>query len=232
MKYDLDIIVPVFREEGNISKTIEEIFKISEINFRVLIVYDFDEDPTIQVIKNNFDKSQIICLKNKYQGLNGAIKTGFENIQSKATLLYPADDHENFNLIAKMFYKFCEGYDIVCASRFIDGGSYEGAPLIKRLIVKFVSFTLTNFTELPTKDATNGFRLFSRSIVEKFPIESKKGFTFSIELLAKAHRNNYKITELPEKWPVRTSGKSKFSYYTIPFYFKWYLYILMSAFKK
>ena len=232
MKYDLDIIVPVFREEGNISKTIEEIFKSPEINFRVLVVYDFDEDPTIQVIKNNFDKSQIICLKNKYQGLNGAIKTGFENIQSKATLLYPADDHENFNLISEMFYKFCEGYDIVCASRFIDGGSYEGAPIIKRLIVKFVSFTLTNFTSLPTKDATNGFRLFSKSIVKKFPIESKKGFTFSIELLAKAHRNNYKITELPEKWPVRTSGKSKFSYYTIPFYFKWYLYILMSTFRK
>ena len=232
MKYDLDIIIPVFREEGNISKTIEEIFKIPDINFRLLVVYDFDEDPTIQVIKNNFDKTQIICLKNKYQGLNGAIKTGFENIQSKATLLYPADDHENFNLISEMFYKFCEGYDIVCASRFIDGGSYEGAPLIKRLIVKFVSFTLTNFTALPTKDATNGFRLFSKSIVEKFPIESKKGFTFSIELLAKAYRYNYKITELPEKWPVRTSGESKFSYYTIPFYFKWYLYILMSAFKK
>ena len=232
MKYDLDIIIPVFREEGNISKTIEEIFKIPEINFRVMVVYDFDEDPTIQVIKNNFDKSQIICLKNKYQGLNGAIKTGFENIQSKATLLYPADDHENFNLIAKMFYKFCEGYDIVCASRFIDGGSYEGAPLIKRLIVKFVSFTLTNFTSLPTKDATNGFRLFSKSIVEKFPIESKKGFTFSIELLAKAYRYNHKITELPEKWPVRTSGESKFSYYTIPFYLKWYLYILMSTFRK
>ena len=232
MKYDLDIIVPVFREEGNISKTIEEIFKIPEINFRILVVYDFDEDPTIQVIKNNFDKTQIICLKNKYQGLNGAIKTGFENIQSKATLLYPADDHENFNLISEMFYKFNEGYDIVCASRFIDGGSYEGAPLIKRLIVKFVSFTLTNFTSLPTKDATNGFRLFSKSIVEKFPIESKKGFTFSIELLAKAYRYNYKITELPEKWPVRTSGESKFSYYTIPFYLKWYLYILMSAFRK
>ena len=232
MKYDLDIIVPVFREEGNISKTIEEIFKIQEINFRILVVYDFDEDPTIQVIKNNFDKTQIIYLKKKYQVLNGAIKTGFENIQSKATLLYPADDHENFNLISEMFYKFNEGYDIVCASRFIDGGSYEGAPLIKKLIVKFVSFTLTNFTSLPTKDATNGFRLFSKSIVEKFPIESKKGFTFSIELLAKAYRYNYKITELPEKWPVRTSGESKFSYYTIPFYLKWYLYILMSTFRK
>ena len=74
-----------------------------------------------------------------------------------------------------MFDKYNEGYDIVCASRFIEGGSYEGAPLIKRLIVKFVSFTLSNFTTLPTKDATNGFRLFSKSIVEKFPIRSNKG---------------------------------------------------------
>ena len=171
MKYDLDIIVPVFREEGNISKTLQEISKISEINYRILVIYDFDEDPTLNEINQRFNKSEIICLKNKYEGFNGAIKTGFENIQSKATLLYPADDHKNFNLISKMFNKFNEGYDIVCASRFIDGGSYEGAPLIKRLIVKFVSFTLTNFTSLPTKDATNGFRLFSKSIVEKFPID-------------------------------------------------------------
>ena len=34
---------------------------------------------------------------------------------------------------------------------------------------------------------------------------------------------------MPEKWPVRTSGESKFSYYSIPFYFKWYIYILMTA---
>ncbi len=232
MKYDLDIIVPVFREEGNISKTLEEIFKILKINFRVLVIYDFDEDPTIKIVKENFNRNEIICIKNKYQGLNGAIKTGFENIQSKAALLYPADDHENFSLISKMFDKFNDGYDIVCASRFVDGGSYKGAPFLKKLIVKCVSFTLSKFTTLPTKDATNGFRLFSKSVIDKFQIESKKGFTFSIELLAKAYRNKFKIIELPEKWPVRTSGKSKFNYFTIPYYFKWYLYILISRFRK
>ena len=232
MKYDLDIIVPVFREEGNISKTLEEIFKILKINFRVLVIYDFDEDPTIKIVKENFNRNEIICIKNKYQGLNGAIKTGFENIQSKAALLYPADDHENFSLISKMFDKFNDGYDIVCASRFVDGGSYKGAPFLKKLIVKCVSFTLSKFTTLPTKDATNGFRLFSKSVIDKFQIESKKGFTFSIELLAKAYRDKFKIIELPEKWPVRTSGKSKFNYFTIPYYFKWYLYILISRFKK
>ena len=172
-----------------------------------LVIYDFEDDPTLQVIKKNFEKNEIICIKNKYFGFNGAIKTGFESTISNAAILYPADDHQNFNLISKMFNKFKEGYDIVCASRFIKGGSYEGAPLLKKLIVKFVSFTLSNFTTLPTKDATN-----------------------SIELLAKAHRSKLRITELPEKWPVRTSGVSKFKYYTIPFYFKWYLYILFSSF--
>lgn len=232
MKYDLDIIVPVFREEGNISKTLDEISRNLKIKYRILVIYDFDDDPTIHVVKKNYKIDNIICLKNRYIGLNGAIKTGFENIQSKATLLYPADDHENFNLISKMFDKFNEGYDIVCASRFVDGGSYEGAPFLKKFIVNCVSFTLSKFSTLPTKDATNGFRLFSKSVVEKFPIKSKKGFTFSIELLAKAHRDKFKITELPEKWPVRKTGISKFNYLTIPYYFRWYLYILVSRFKK
>lgn len=232
MNYDLDIIVPVFREEGNISKTLEEIYKRLKIKFRILVVYDFEDDPTLEVVKKKFQRNEIICLKNKYLGFNGAIRTGFENIQAKATLLYPADDHENFDLILNMFNKFNEGYDIVCASRFVEGGSYEGAPLLKRLIVKFVSFTLSKFTTLPTRDATNGFRLFSKEVVLKFPIQSKKGFTFSIELLAKAHRRKFKITELAEKWPVRKSGISKFNYYTIPYYFRWYLYILISNFKK
>ena len=68
--------------------------------------------------------------------------------------------------------------------------------------------------------------------IKEFPISSKKGFTFSIELLAKAHRKNLKIAELPEKWPVRTSGKSKFKYYTIPYYLPWYLYIFFSGIRK
>ena len=230
MKNEIDIIVPVFNEEGNILKTLEEIIKKVKINNRILIVYDFDEDPTINVVKKNFSSPKIKLIKNKYYGFNGAIKTAFEIIDAKAAILYPADDHENFDLITRMYDKFNEGFDIVCASRFISGSRYEGAPFIKSLIVKIVSFTLNLFTTLETKDATNGFRLFSNEIIQKFPIESKKGFTFSIELLAKAHRHKYKITELPEKWPVRVNGKSKFNYYTIFFYLKWYLYILMSNF--
>ncbi len=231
MRYNLDIIIPVYNEHGNILKTLSEIIKQIDIKYRIIVVYDYEEDPTLKVITENFKLDKIFLIKNKYFGFNGAVKTGFENLDAEAIMLYPADDHKNFNLIREMYNKYKEGYDIVCASRFVKGGSYKGAPLLKRIIVKLVSSTLTVLTTLPTKDATNGFRLFSKEIVDKFKIESKKGFTFSIELLAKAHRHNYKITELPEQWPVRNYGESKFRYSSIFFYIKWYFYILITSFK-
>ena len=49
----------------------------------------------------------------------------------------------------------------------------------------------------------------SIEIIKKFPIESKNGFTFAIELLAKAYSKGYKITEVPSKSPIRKFGESK-----------------------
>ena len=40
MKYDLDIVIPVFHEERNIVETLSNILKKVDLNFRLLIVYD------------------------------------------------------------------------------------------------------------------------------------------------------------------------------------------------
>ena len=39
-----------------------------------------------------------------------------------------ADDHENHNLIDQCIQKFNDGYDLVCPSRFIEGGKMIGNP--------------------------------------------------------------------------------------------------------
>ena len=229
MKYDLEIVIPVFHEERNIVETLENIIKKIKLNFRILVIYDYPEDPTINEIKKNFNESKIVLIQNKYKGLNGAMKTAFEMSDAKASMLYTAEDHQNYQVIENMYNKFLEGYDVVCASRLMSGGDYHKVkePLIKSLLVKIVSFILNNFTSLPTKDPTNGFRLFSGGVLKKFPIESKLGFTFAIELLAKAYRYNFKITEVPAQSPIRNFGKSKFSYYSIGFYLPWFIYILI-----
>ena len=228
MKYQLEIIIPVYYEQDNIYETISNILKIIKTNYRLTIVFDFDNDPTLNVIKENFDNNRIFLVKNKYSGLNGAMKTAFEYSESDSVVLYTAEDHQNFDVINQMYEKFKNGYDVVCASRLMLGGDYNKVkePLIKKILVNIVSFILKNFTNVGTVDPTNGFRLFSKEIIKKFPIESKKGFTFAIELLAKAYKNNYKITEVPSMSPLRKFGKSKFKNTSIIYYIPWFIKIL------
>ena len=108
-----------------------EISKLLNINYRIIVIYDYDDDPTIKVVNDNFNKKEIIIVKNKHVGFNGAVKTAFEMLNAKAVILYPADDHKNFNLINEMFKKFNEGYDIVCASRVFP---VPVSPTIKTLL--------------------------------------------------------------------------------------------------
>ncbi len=234
MKYQLEVIIAVYHEEENIIETLKNLLDKIKLKFRILIVYDYEQDPTIKVIKENFSDQRVFLIKNKYKKFNGAVKTAFEICESEAVILYTAEDHQNYYVISEMFNKFTQGYDVVCASRLMKGGDYKESkePFFKSILVKLVSFVLIKFTNLQTLDPTNGFRLFSREVVMKFPIKSKRGFTFAIELLAKAYRFNFKITEIPAKNPFRNFGKSKFKYTSIIFYLPWFFYILIFPPKK
>jgi len=95
------------------------------------------------------------------------------------------------------------------------------------------AWTLYYIARLPTRDATNGFRFFSRKVIEDFEIESKVGFAFSLELLVKAHRHGYRIVEYPVHWYERKAGKSRFSTLNwIPQYLIWLRYAFSTTYFK
>ena len=227
----LDILIPVFNEDETIVKTIENIFSAVKYDYKIIICYDYDEDPTLKIIKESFPhNSKIVFVKNFAQGFNNALISGFKSSTAKAVLVFMADDHINHNIINLCYEKFTEGYQVVCPSRFIRGGKMTGNPFLKGIITKLVSFFLFNFTSFPIKDSTNSFRLFSKELINKVKIESNKGFTLSLELTAKAHRLGYKITEIPTIWVERNKGKSRFKLF--PFilpYTKWLYYIVKTS---
>ena len=227
----LDILIPVFNEDETIVKTIENIFSAVKYDYKIIICYDYDEDPTLKIIKESFPhNSKIVFVKNFAQGFNNALISGFKSSTAKAVLVFMADDHINHNIINLCYEKFTEGYQVVCPSRFIKGGKMTGNPFLKGIITKLVSFFLFNFTSFPIKDSTNSFRLFSKELINKVKIESNKGFTLSLELTAKAHRLGYKITEIPTIWVERNKGKSRFKLFSfiLP-YTKWLYYIVKTS---
>ena len=230
-KNELDILIPVFNENETIIKTIKNIKSVLNFNYNILICYDYDEDPTLKIIKESFPhNSKIVFVKNFSKGFNNALISGFKSSTAKAVLVFMADDHINHNIINLCYEKFTEGYQVVCPSRFIRGGKMTGNPFLKGVITKLVSFFLFNFTSFPIKDSTNSFRLFSKELINKVKIESNKGFTLSLELTAKAHRLGYKITEIPTIWVERDKGKSRFKLFSfiLP-YTKWLYYIVKTS---
>ena len=223
---NLEIVIPVYNEGENVLKLLKIFSNFIKTNFKVLICYDLKDDNIFkfedEFKRFNFD---IKLIKNPSSGPLAAIKQGFLKGNSDAVIVYPADDFLNYKILDKMYNKYLEGNDIVVASRFIKGGSMKNCPLIKSILVRTASFTLYFLSSIPVRDASNGFRLFSRKLLNEVEIESKIGFAYSLELLVKCHRLKKKIAEVPALWEERSVGKSRFKLFKwIPQYLKWYLY--------
>ena len=231
----LDIIIPIFNEGFQVVKLLKLLNKKVKTGARILLCYDLKNDNIFKYRK--FLKSlkfKIVFVKNPHTGPCEAIKEGFKNIKSKCVIVYPADDFLNIKLIDKMYWIFKKNQsDIVVASRFIEGGSMKGCPLIKSILVRLASSTLYLFSSIPVKDASNGFRLFSKNLLNQTRVEAKLGFAYSLELLVKCNRLGLRIDQIPALWEERSQGKSRFKIFRwLPEYLKWYFYGLGTTWLK
>jgi dolichol-phosphate mannosyltransferase len=223
----LDLLIPIYNEGFQIIKLLQKLNLIIKSNIRVLLCYDSNNDNIFEYKKylKKF-KFEIKLIKNKNKGPCEAIKEGLRNVTSNCVIVYPADDFLNVKLIDKMHQKFLKNKsDIIVASRFIKGGTMKGCPLLKSILVRLASSTLYFFSSIPVRDASNGFRLFSKNLLDKTKVESNLGFAYSLELLVKCDRMKLKIDEIPAKWEERTEGKSNFKIFKwLRDYLKWYFY--------
>ena len=228
--YPLEIIIPVYNEGENINQVLDQFQNKVRTKFRILLCYDHYDDSTLNAYDTNNYAFEIIPVKNKGVGAHGAVMTGINYSNSDCVIVFPADDTINQSIIDEMYKRFINGYDIVVASRFMKGGSMQGCPPLKSFLVRLASKTLYLFSSIPVQDASNGFRLFSRRILNLVVIESKIGFTYSIELLVKCKRLGLKIGEVPAQWEERSQGQSRFKVMQwAPNYIKWYFYGLSTS---
>ena len=230
----LDIVIPVYNEGKNILATLGALRRQVRTPSRILICYDRPDDDTLPAIRNNPDVVEGLTIEyvlNRGRGAHGAIMSGFAASGAPFVVVYPADDDFNAGILDEMVRKAAEGADVVCASRFMPGGSMIGCPWLKATLVRVSAFTLYHLARLPTHDASNGFRLFSRRLISSVEIESDRGFCFSIELLVKCHRLGWPVAEVPAQWFERKQGGSRFQVIRwLPAYLRWYRYAFATTF--
>lgn len=223
----LTIVVPVYHEEGSIERTLSEIAEKVTLPHRLLVVYDYPEDPTVPVVQGLLGRFPAVelLLNDLGKGVICAIKKGFQAATHPgAVVVVMADLSDDLSAIPPMYRLIERGFDLVAGSRYCPGGSQEGGGIVKSSLSRLAGRSLHALTTLPTRDATNAFRMYRTSFLRSVEIESQGGFELSLELTVKAWACGFRVGEVPSQWRDRADGESKFRLFAwMPSYLRWYL---------
>ncbi|MGM5033870.1 glycosyltransferase [Tardiphaga sp. 803_E3_N1_3] len=226
---EITLVVPVFEEQENIVPFITEVKKHVQLPHCICIIFDHstdgtllkrDEvhsiDPTVQFIQNAYGK-----------GIINAFKTGFEVSRTRYIVAIMADLSDTPETILRMYNKIEEGYDLVVASRYCQGGRKIGGPRLKYWLSRLANTSLFHLSGIPTHDMTNAFIIHKRDILSQIHLRSTGGFEITMEIIAKSFILGAKIAEVPTVNKDRNAGSSKFRLLSwVGKYFYWYIYIL------
>jgi glycosyltransferase involved in cell wall biosynthesis len=228
----VDFVMPVYNEGPNIARALAELEARVRRPKRVLIVYDFDGDDTLPVVRELQSQGRYpwveLVRNDRGRGVLHAIRAGIAAATSDVVIITMADLSDDLTVVGPMVELIrAGGYDIVCASRYMKGGRQVGGPPLKGFLSRLAGLSLYWLGALPVHDATNAFRAYRRSVLAGLPIESTGGFEYSLELTARAHAAGARITEVPSTWHDRAAGQSRFRLAAwLPKYLRWYVYAL------
>ncbi|MEW6102073.1 MAG: glycosyltransferase family 2 protein [Candidatus Omnitrophota bacterium] len=229
----LSIVVPAHNEEENISDLIIKIEELLDLPFELVIVNDHSLDHTEDIVKrlaNSYNNIKLVA-NEMPNGFANAIRTGFMHASGDAVLPLMADLCDDLQTIKPMYEKMGEGVDIVCGSRYIQGGLRLGGSKLKGFLSCFAGRSLRYLLGVPTSDIANAFKMYRKEVLDGITLEAK-GFEISMEIPIKAYLEGFKIAEVPTVWRERSRGKSSFKIFKfIPGYLKLYFWAIYKRIK-
>ena len=211
------VIIPTYNELENIRDISFAIMEL-EGKFELLVIDDNSPDGTAEEVKKlqkEFpDRIHLIQRKGKL-GLGTAYLKGFHYaLVNGYRYIFEMDadfSHNPSDLIK--LYQACaeDGFDMAIGSRYITGVNVVNWPMGRVLMSFFASKYVQFITGMPIKDATAGFKCYTRKVLESIRLDRIKfiGYAFQIEMKFTTWKLGFKIKEVPIIFTDRTKGTSK-----------------------
>lgn len=222
---DLSIVLPVYNEGEAVEPVLRGLASGVRTPHEIVVVYDFDGDTTVPVIKRlAAELPGLRGLRNDLgRGVLNAMKAGIAGTTAPYVLISMADGSDEPQIVDTMVVLARDGADVVAASRYMRGGRQVGGPRLKGLLSRTAGLSLHWFGGVATHDPTNNFKLYSRRFLDSITIESKAGFELALELTVKATLAGRRVAQVPTTWRDRTAGASNFKLRQwLPEYLRWY----------
>lgn len=210
------IIIPTYNERENIVLIVPAIRKVLP-RVHILVVDDSSPDGTGACVTElaTTTKDLYLVTRPKKEGLGRAYVTGFTwALERDYEYVFEMDaDFSHDPSFLPGFLDAAKTHDLVIGSRYKTGVNVINWPM-SRLILSYYSNQLARLMiGIPLRDATGGFKCFSRKLLKQIPFDkiSASGYSFQVEINYFAWKHGFAITEIPIVFTDRTRGSSKMS---------------------
>jgi polyisoprenyl-phosphate glycosyltransferase len=208
MKPLLSIVVPVYKEEGNIAQYLAQIVPVLESvtkNFEIIFALDPSPDRTEERILEQRQKDERVKLLkfSRRFGQPMATLAGLQYAAGDAVVVMDVDLQDPPELIPQLVAKWREGYDVVMAQR----KNRQGETLIKRAVAALGYKIINRIADVPIPPNTGDFRLMNRRVVEEI-IRLKETHGFLRGLVALV---GFRQTVVQFERPARFAGRGNYN---------------------
>ncbi|MHC4326259.1 MAG: glycosyltransferase family 2 protein [Planctomycetota bacterium] len=201
----ISVFFPCYNEQENVGRTVEnalEVMKKLNADFEIIIVNDGSTDKTGQIadeIAGRDGRIKVVHHKHNL-GYGAALQSGFKTATKELVFYTDGDGQFDINEMPPLL-SLMEQYDIVSCYRL-----NRRDPIIRKINGWCWTRLICLLFGMKIRDIDCAFKLYKREIFDKIQLSST-GALIDAEILARAVRMNYRITQKGVHHYPRTAGE-------------------------
>jgi len=208
----ITVVVPVYKEEKNIRPFLERCVPVLEKlgAYEIIFALDPSPDNTMGVIEDEIKNNHNIklLLFSRRFGQPAATIAGLQYSKGDYAVVIDVDLQDQPELIADLYKKAQEGYDVVYATR----KSRQGEKAFRKIFTAFGYYIINKLSDVKIPRNTGDFRIMSRKVVEHVvALREKHGFLKGLVAFV-----GFKQTYIEYDRDKRFDGTGNYNSYTGP----------------
>jgi dolichol-phosphate mannosyltransferase len=205
----VSVVLPTYNERGHIADLIAAIQAVMPGDTEIIVVDDDSPDGTWQAVSDFAADHPGVRLLRRVgrRGLTSAFNEGIALATGEIVCWMDCD----FSMPpAKLpeLVAATAATDMAIGSRYVPGGADEGHSFMALAFSRIINLYAGLLLGFYVHDYTSGFIAAHRRVLQAIPLRGDYGEYF-IDLMARASRLGYTVTEVPYRCVPRRSGESK-----------------------
>ncbi|MBJ6108866.1 glycosyltransferase family 2 protein [Hymenobacter sp. BT523] len=204
---ELSLIIPAFNEAQRIEPTLRRFHAFMAARparFEILVVDDGSTDETVALVSalaGELPGLRVLCSPAN-RGKGHAVRLGMRAATGQVRLFSDADGSTPIDELNSLLQALAEGADMAIGSRYLAASRVTRPQPWHRRVWSRLANRVVQRVLLPgVADTHCGFKAFTAAAAERiFGACTVNGWSFDLEVLARARAFGFRIQEVPVRW--------------------------------